>query len=189
MAFPVFLDTCALFGSVLNDLMLRLAEAGTYRPLWSRDVLDELERNLVSRRLVPPEKAARRVRTMRDSFPGALVTGYRDLEGALQCDPEDRHVLAAAVRGNAALLVTFNVTDFPSCSTDDFDLVVDTPDEFLLDQLGLFPDIVVACLRQQVHDYRHPTMTWEALLERLERAGVPRFVAVVRLRHADGMDP
>jgi hypothetical protein len=49
--FPAFLDTCALYGAYLCDSLLRLAEAGTYRPLWSASVLDELERALVARGL------------------------------------------------------------------------------------------------------------------------------------------
>jgi len=49
--FPAFLDTCTLYGAYLCDSLLRLAEAGTYRPLWSAGVLDELERNLVERGL------------------------------------------------------------------------------------------------------------------------------------------
>ncbi len=49
--FPAFLDTCALYGAYLCDSLLRLAEAGTYRPLWSVGILDELERALVAREL------------------------------------------------------------------------------------------------------------------------------------------
>lgn len=55
MSFPAFFDTCALFGGSLNDLLLRLADEHAYRPLWSRDVLNELERNLSER--VGPEAA------------------------------------------------------------------------------------------------------------------------------------
>jgi len=37
--FPAFLDICTLYGAYLCDSPLRLAEAGTYRPLWPADVL------------------------------------------------------------------------------------------------------------------------------------------------------
>jgi hypothetical protein len=49
--FPAFPGTCALYGAYLYDTLLCLAEAGTYRPLWSAGVLDELERNLLERGL------------------------------------------------------------------------------------------------------------------------------------------
>lgn len=48
--FPAFLDTCSIFPAYLCDTLLRLAEAGTYRPLWSAGVLEELQRNLVEQR-------------------------------------------------------------------------------------------------------------------------------------------
>src|SRR6266700_253262 len=65
--FPAFLDTCALFGAYLCDTLLRLAEAGAYRPLWSAGVLEELERNLLERGL-PEEAVTYRIREMRRSF-------------------------------------------------------------------------------------------------------------------------
>ncbi|WP_084080893.1 PIN domain-containing protein [Edaphobacter aggregans] len=47
--------------------------------------------------------------------PDALVTGYRQLVPALNLpDPNDGHVLAAAVRGGASMIVTNNIKDFPA---------------------------------------------------------------------------
>ena len=57
--FPAFLDTNCLFGSYLCDTMLRLAETGIYRPLWSAGVLEELERNLLKRGLTGPAASYR----------------------------------------------------------------------------------------------------------------------------------
>lgn len=180
MSFPVLLDTCVLYGTYLNDLLMRLAVRRTYRPLWSDDILDELERNLIEHGATTELGARRRVAAMRTHFKDALVTGYRDIEAALQCDPKDRHVLAAAVRANAALLVTFNLKDFPSRATDGFDIDVVHPDDFLLDQMGLDASQVRETLVEQAAAYDNPAMDVSALLERLERSGVPRFVAAVR---------
>ena len=136
--FPAFLDTCTLYGAYLCASLLRLAEAGTYRPLWSADVMDELERALVARGL---EKKAvtHRIGEMRRAFPDAEVRGYENLVETMTCDPKDRHVLAAAVRSDAAVLVTFNLGDFPDISTAAHDITVVHPDDFLLDQLDLYP--------------------------------------------------
>jgi hypothetical protein len=76
--FPAFLDTCAVYGGYLCDTLLRLAEMGTYRPLWSAGVLDELERNLLERGLAE-EAVTYRIREMRRSFPDAEVRGYETL--------------------------------------------------------------------------------------------------------------
>jgi predicted nucleic acid-binding protein len=146
--FPAFLDTCTLYGAYLCDSLLRLAEAGTYRPLWSADVLDELERVLVARGL-PADAVKYRLGEMRGAFPGAEVRGYENIVETMICDPKDRHVLAAAVRSDAAVLVTFNLDDFPDVSTAAYDITVVHPDDFLLDQLDLYPGYTVAALRDQ----------------------------------------
>jgi len=179
--FPAFLDTCSIFPAYLCDTLLRLAEAGAYRPLWSPGVLEELERNLAKRGL-PSAAVEHRVSEMRRAFPDAEVTGYDDLVGAMTCHPKDRHVLAAALRGGAEVLVTVNTADFPLESTGDHDIEVVHPDDFLLDQLDLYPGITVAALRDQAASYRSPTMSIEDLLGRLAAAGVPRFASEAR-RH------
>jgi predicted nucleic acid-binding protein len=154
-AFPAFLDTCSLYGFYLCDTLLRLAEAGTYRPLWSVGVLEELERSLVSHGL-PAEAVGHRISEMRRTFPDAEVRGYQALAEVMTCDPKDRHVLAAAVRGDAEVLVTFNVHDFPSESVQHYDITVVHPDDFLLDQLDLYPGATLAALRAQAASYKTP---------------------------------
>lgn len=179
--FPAFLDTCVLYGAYLADTMLCLAEAGGYRPLWSAGVLEELERNLLKRDL-PAKAVAHRIREMRRAFPDAEVSGYEPLIDTMTCDPKDRHVLAAAVCGGAKALVTFNVKDFPRPSSAPYDITLINPDDFLLDQLDLYPGATLAALRAQVRGYKAPEMGIEDLLGRLTAAGVRRFAAEVR-RH------
>jgi predicted nucleic acid-binding protein len=106
VSFPALLDTCVLYPAYLCDTLLRLAEAAAYRPLWSAEVLAELRRNLVERG-IPIERVDRRLAHMTRSFPDALVTGYESLVDGMTNDPKDRHVLAAAVRAGAEVLVTF----------------------------------------------------------------------------------
>ena len=76
--FPAFLDTCTLYGAYLRDSLLRLAEAGTYRPLWSADVLDELKRVLVAHGLAA-DAVKYRIGEMRRAFPDAEVRGYENI--------------------------------------------------------------------------------------------------------------
>jgi len=181
VAFPVLLDTNVLFGGYLCDTLLRLAEAETFRPLWSEDILDELARNLVIRGL-RADQVHRRIDQMRRAFPDALVEGYEPLIDSMTCDPKDRHVLAAAVRANAELLVTFNLADFPSVSTDPYDIAAVHPDEFLLDQLDLYPGHTLRALQAQSAAYTHPVRTVEGVLAQLAKSGVHGFSDEVR-RH------
>ena len=164
MAFPALLDTCTLYGYHLCDLMLRLAEAQTFRPLWSDDILKELERNLISQAGSTDQQARHRITSMRESFPDAEVDEYAALIPVMGCHPKDRHVLAAAVRANVEVIVTFNLRDFPRSSVDPYDVKVLHPDEFLLDQLDLYPTPVRTALRRQVASYQNPPILQDSLL-------------------------
>lgn len=178
-AFPAFFDTCSLYGALLNDLFLRLAEEGAYRLLWSEEVLSELERNLADR--IGFDAAARRVSLMREAFPDAAVGAYQNLEAEMPVDDGDRHVAAAAVHARAEVIVTANLRHFPAAPLSAFHVQPRHPDDFLLDQLDLYPDLVVYCLEELADSYEHPPLTFGQILDRLA-LDVPRFTAEVRLR-------
>lgn len=179
MSFPAFFDTCTLYGSYLNDLILWLAEGGAFRPLWSEGVMFELRKNLVEE----GHDAAlidKRIDTMRAVFPDAMVDGYESLVESMTCDPKDRHVLAAAVRANAEVLVTFNLKDFPQASLEGYEIEAVHPDEFLLDQFDLYPKLTLDSLRILTATYQSPPLDMPDLLEVLTKSGVPKFVDDVR---------
>jgi hypothetical protein len=93
--------------------------------------------------------------------------GYRKLIPTMTNEPKDRHVLAAAVRGGAAVLVTENCRDFPDAALGRYDIQVLHQDEFLLDQLDLWPAAVLGALQQQVSRYRRDPRTVADLLQTL----------------------
>ncbi|MFY1652353.1 PIN domain-containing protein [Solwaraspora sp. WMMB762] len=181
MAFPALLDTCALYPVYLCDTLLRLAEAEAYRPLWSTDIHTELHRNLVAAG-IDVGRVDRRIGHMVRTFPDAMVTGYETLIDGMSNDPKDRHILAAAVRANAEVIVTFNLRDFPESALKPYDILAVHPDDFLLDQLDLYPGLTIEILEQQAASYRREPTTVAALLPLLERAGLPQFTAEIR-RH------
>lgn len=180
MAFAVVLDTCALYPLHLRDTLLRLAERGLYRVLWSDDILSELKRSLMTHGGVKQSSIEHLLREMQKTFPDASVHGYQPLAPAMTCDPKDRHVLAAAVRADAGAIVTFNIGDFLAESVDPFAVDVIHPDEFLLDLLDLAPDVVWAELAHQAADNLSEPKSVPALLDALGRAGVPQFAEEVR---------
>lgn len=112
---------------------------------------------------------------MNKHFPDAEVTGYENLIATMTNDPKDRHVLAAAVRGQAGLLVTANIKDFPTDAVAPYDVDVAHQDAFLLDQLDLQPDNVRAAVRRQASRYRREPKNTEDLLISLGKAGCPEF--------------
>jgi predicted nucleic acid-binding protein len=173
----VVLDACVLVPVALADTLLRIAERDLYRPLWSTrivaeaiDAIEEIHSD------IPPEQVQRRFADMDDAFEDARVDGWEDLEETVTLpDPDDRHVVAAAVRGRADAIITANVRDYPVDILGPLNIEVIHPDNFLLDQLDLAPRIVLEVLREQADHTRQPALTPVDLIARLARAGVPGF--------------
>lgn len=181
--YAVLLDACVLVPNALCDTMLRLAEAGFYRPLWSERILEELKYAILK---VHPDldesRVDARIAAMSGAFDDAMVIGWEQTCAGLDLpDPDDRHVLAAAIKGGAQSLATFNLKDFPEHCLAATDVEVVHPDEFLLDQLDLFPGLALQVITEQAADLNHPPSDVAGVLNRLERCGVPRFADEVRL--------
>ena len=142
-------------------------------------MLFELGKNLVKHG-ENPALVEKRVGTMERYFADAMVTGYEGLVPQMTNDEKDRHVLAAAVRGGAEVIVTFNLRDFPVTSVKPFDIEVVHPDKFLLDQLDLYHAATLRALTELVESYDSPSMTTDDFLIALMRAGVPEFASAAR---------
>lgn len=173
MRFPVVIDACALIPYQQCDLLLRMAEQDMFQVLWSDEILEEVRRNL-PKLGVPAKNARRRVAAMRDTFPNATVVGYSDLVPSMRCHKKDRHVLAAAVRSGAQVIVTANLKDFPDESLAPYDIEAVHPDSFLLSQLDLYPEITLECLNRQSAAYGNPAMSPLDVLRAL-RSTAPNF--------------
>lgn len=179
MPFSAVLDTCVLYPYVLRDTLLRIAENGMYQPLWSEKILDELHGVLERRGW----RADYLVRCIRDAFPEAIVTGWEPIESSMSNDNKDRHVLAAAVRGHADVIVTANLSDFPARSLTGLDVEVQHPDVFLCYALDIDPDAVIQVLSEQAAatgTADHAQLTIHEVLDALERCDVKVFTHQVR---------
>jgi predicted nucleic acid-binding protein len=176
--FIVVADANVLYPLTLRDTVLRAAAAGFYQLRWSADILEEMERNLVLKGGIPAEKAARLRATMERAFPEAEVTGYRPLVSAMSNDPKDRHVVAAAVKAGAQVIVTSNIKDFSPLPDG---IEAQLPDDFLCHLFDLGQDVFVDMLREQAADLTRPPVSFEELLDRLARV-VPDLVTAVRSR-------
>ena len=136
---------------------LRVAEKGLYRPLWSDRILAE---QAATEEIHPGMDAGKRFAQMRAAFDDALVTGWEKLEPGIRLpDQDDRHVLAAAVRGGAQGIITANTKDFPAAALEPLGLAAVRPDDFLLDQLDLSPPTILQVIREQAARTRRPPLT------------------------------
>jgi len=175
--YSVVLDACVLVPIAVVDTLLRLAERELYRPLWSDRIIAEATDAIVEIHPdIPPELVAKRFVAMDETFEDARVSGWEALEATVVlADPDDRHVVAAAVRGRADAIVTYNVGDYDLDVLEQLHLDVIHPDDFLLDQLDLAPRVVLDVLQEQAAHTRQPRLTPVDLIARLARAGLPRF--------------
>ncbi len=147
--FKVVLDACVLANAGVCDLFLRLAEPPRlYLPLWSRKILEEVHRTQTEKlkHPYPPELADYWNQEVTRAFPEASVMGYEPLLPVMTNKEKDRHVLAAAVKGGASLIVTFNLRDFPVVALDPWDIEVCHPQDYLLTLYSMNPGVVMGKL-------------------------------------------
>jgi predicted nucleic acid-binding protein len=173
--FTVVVDANVLFPLTLRDTVLRAAAAGFYQLRWSAEILDEMERNLVSTGTVPADKAARLRATMEKFFPEAQVTDFEPLIPAMKNHPKDRHVVAAAVKAGAQVIATANLRDFAALPDG---IEAQSPDQFLCNLFDLDPAAFIEMLREQAADLVNPPVAFDELLQRLRRV-VPDLVDAV----------
>jgi PIN domain len=156
------------------DTLLRVAEKGLYRPLWSERILTEAQEAIEE--IHPSIDVSKRFASMREAFGDAMVTGWEELEPGIQLpDADDRHVVAAAVRGGADAIITANLADLPAAVLSPLGLEAVHPDNFLLDQLDLSPPTILQVIREQAVHTKKPPLTPRDLVTLLSRAGVPGF--------------
>lgn len=175
------LDANVLYPARLRDLLIRLALAGLYQARWSDEILDECFANLLEHRPdLTDAQLARTRRLMNTALPDATVAGYEDrIDGLDLPDPDDRHVLAAALTAGADLLVTSNLDDFPASNLPD-ELRALSPDEFVLTLADDDLDFVLAVIEAQAKALSNPPMTTADLLDGLEEVGLVESVAQLR---------
>ncbi|MCX9190417.1 PIN domain-containing protein [Carbonactinospora thermoautotrophica] len=180
--FVVLYDASVLYPSTLRDLLIRIAQSGLVQAKWTDSILDEVFDNLRQNR--PDLDPALLVRTrelMVRAVRDCLVTGYEPLIAGLELpDPGHRHVLAAAIRARAQVIVTSNLKDFPAKVLRDWDIDPKGPDDFVLDQIGLNAKVVWGCVQQIAAAWRRPPGTVDDVLVSLERCGLVRSVAELR---------
>ncbi len=183
MAFVVIYDACVLYPAPLRDLLLRIAVAGVVRARWSDEILDECFRNvLVNRPDLSSNALARTRELMCRAVPDCLVTNYAALADRVALpDPNDRHVLAAAIRSSAQVIVTFNLKDFPGDALAPFGIEAKHPDDFVLDAIGLAPGTIATVVSQQAAALKSPPVSRAELLDRLRSCGLEQSVAELRV--------
>lgn len=175
-------DANILYPAPLRDLFIRLAQAGLVQAKWTEAIHDEWMRNLLKNK--PELTLARLARTkglMNDAVRDCLVSGYESwIDSLTMPDPDDRHVLAAAIQAHANVIVTYNLRDFPQSILSQHNMEALHPDDFLCELFDATTASVLAAVKRQREGLRNPPKKVEELLAILENQGLTHFV--VRLR-------
>ena len=179
--FTAVLDANVLYPQLLRDTLLSLAVAGLYHARWSATIHDEWTRNLAKDR---PEIAARLpavVERMNASVPDCLVMNYEKLANSIELpDPDDRHVVAAAIVGHADAVVTFNTRDFPEAVLRPYGIEVQHPDEFVMNQLQLHKIPALSAIKKMRMRWANPARSAQDLITAFELRGLPLTADLLR---------
>lgn len=184
MAFIVIYDANVLYPNTLRDLLIRIAQQPhLVQAKWTDEILDEMFHALGKNRPdITEEKAARLRELMNGAVRDCLVTGYQPLIEVLDLpDPDDRHVLAAAIKVNAQLIVTKNKKDFPPKPLAEWGIRPKAPDDFVRDVMGLDSQAVWACVQQIVDSRTRQPVTVDDVLGELQREGLVASAAALRM--------
>jgi hypothetical protein len=181
MAAVVIYDACVLHPAPLRDLLIRIARTGLVRARWTDAILAECFRSIMRRRPELQEPLKRTRELMNAAIPDCLVSGYEDLVESLALpDPDDRHVLAAAIRSGASAIITANLADFPNEALAPYQVEAKHPDDFIVELIDSAPAVVLAAVTRQAADLRSPPRSVSDLFETLQGVGLPMSVARLR---------
>ena len=181
-SFTALYDASVLYPAAVRNLLMRLALGGLFRARWSERIHDEWTRAVLRDRPDLTREKLARTRALMDAHASdALVEGFEALIDTLALpDPDDRHVLAAAIHGRADVIVTANLRDLPAEALRPFGIAAQHPDEFVLHLLDLAPAAVTRAAREHRESLRSPPKNVEIYLETLTRHGLTGTVAALR---------
>jgi len=170
--FTCVLDTNIILPIEIRDLLFWFAHDDLYTPKWSKHIFDEWE-DVMRRKEVSDAEIKKRIGWANKAFPDAMVHNYENLINGLTLpDPKDCHVLAAAIKTNANIIVTNNLKDFPKEYLNTFGLSAKSADDFLTDTIDLNPDVAVLSFRKLVMNRKNPDLGEYEVLDCFRRNGL-----------------
>lgn len=179
--FVVVLDANVLYSFRVRDALLRFAEIGLFRARWSPTIIDEWRRSLLARRPELTASIDAQIAAIARAFPEGNVEGGEALIASLALpDPDDRHVLATAIRAGAEHIVTENLKDFPDEALRPFGITAVTADDFLASSFELYPSDGLRVMVRMRRDYANPPFSPGAFVADLQAKGLPKLASLLK---------
>ena len=155
--FVILLDANVMYPFRTRDVLLTFAQQGLFRARFTEQIIDEWTRSLIRNKPDLEESVMEQAAAVREVFQECFVTGYEPLiEGLELPDPDDRHVLAAAIKCSAQIIVTENLKDFPPEALEEHGIEVLGVDDALVNTFDLFPIEGARALRTVRQRYDNP---------------------------------
>ena len=182
MRYVAVLDACVLYPAVTRDILLSLAQADLYHAKWSTDIQREWVENLLANRQdLKREQLEKTCADMLRTVPDGMVKSYQSLIPTLELpDEDDRHVLAAAITCNADAIVTLNIKDFPHAALSTHEIEAQHPDDFIMNQIDLSPQIGIAAIKAMRTRMRKPPRTAAEFIVLVEQNQLPQTATYLR---------
>lgn len=184
----VVYDACVLYPNHLRDVLMQLAVMELFRAKWTEQIHDEWTRNLLKNRPdIDPNKLQGLRQTMNQAVPDCLVTGFESIVPSLNLpDPDDRHVLAAAIIAEANTIITVNLKDFPTDVLSSYGIKAQHPDSFIAELLNLKPQRVSAAIQTIQSRLKNPPVSFDDYMEVLMQQGLTTSVSRLRQLQNEG---
>lgn len=177
---PALLDANVLFPPLLRDVLVSLAASRAFEARWTAQIHAEWTRNVLKQRPdIAPATLDNVCVLMNDHVPNCLVTGFEPLIETLHLpDPDDRHVLAAAIHSRSPFLVTLNLKDFPARVLAPYQIEPLAPDPLLVLVLRDEPERTLIALAKQRRRFKKLLLSPAEFFTSLQPV-LPRFAAAL----------
>lgn len=172
----ILIDANVLYPTVMREVVLGVARAGLFTPQWSARILEEWAR--AAAKLGPTGEAQARgeIAMLRAAWPRAEVRYPPELEARLWLpDPNDVHVMAAAIAGSSDAIMTANAKDFPRNVLSEEGLLRVDPDGYLQGCAEANPDLVRPVADNVLAEARRLSGEDWDMRRLMKKARLPRF--------------
>lgn len=174
--FIALYDSNVLYPAPLRNLLMHLAMNDLFRARWTNDIHEEWISNLLENRSDLSRPQLEKVRDlMNENVLDCLVEGYEDIIPSLTLpDPNDRHVLAAAIISNTSVIVSFNLKHFPKKYISKYGIDVQHPDDFLLYLFDISTEKVCNAVKRSRINLKKPPFNTDEYLLCLEKQNLSK---------------
>jgi predicted nucleic acid-binding protein len=181
-SFIAVYDACVLYPAPLRDLLMQLAATDLFRAKWTNEIHDEWIRNVLKDRPDLRREQLERTRGFMDeSALDCLIEDYEKIIPSLNLpDPNDRHVLAAAIHSEASIIVTFNLKDFPENVLSEYAIEAQHPDDFIMFLAEIDLSKVLISVKLTRARLTRPSINVDGYLDTLAKQGLPQTVTLLK---------